>query len=284
MKKFIIKSIKFLFVSVFIFYSKPFYFLYNDKYQRIVKSKDVYLAIKKSFNQNNKKIIILGDSVPFNIFGEKEFENVYSLASNGAIGVIGQYLVFYNYLKSGNLPDEVFLIYSPFSFVVNLDNVFTYNFFVKPFYNDYFIKSISPLAKTQVLKLPFVSLSREPYVLTSDWRPDFKSKHLNSYNFISPISLQYLERLKIICQKNKIKFNIIAGPQRQSNKKEIEKFNLLEYKNNKAEEELNFMMSNLKYYPDSIFRDKVHLKKHIAKDFISFMLKEMNTSRNRNTF
>ena len=66
--------------------------------------------------------------------------------------------------------------------------------------------------------------------------------------------------------------------------KEIEKFNLLEYKNNKAEEELNFMMSNLKYYPDSIFIDKVHLKKHIAKDFISFMLKEMNTSRNRNTF
>ena len=40
------------------------------------------------------------------------------------------------------------------------------------------------------------------------------------------------------------------------------------------------MMENLRYFPDSLFRDKLHLKKEISHDFQTFFTKEIEKFTN----
>jgi len=291
MKKFIYKSILFTIISIVIFYVKPLFLLYNDRYQNHVKSKVVYQTIKRSFENKKKKILIIGDSSPKNVFGKRssdfkeldinvEYDSLYLLATNAAIGLIGQYILLNNYLISGNHPEEVFLIYSPYSYSVNLNQIFTYNWFLKPFYNDKYRTHFTKLALGQVSKIPFSYLCREPYILTSDWRPDFKKKEIKKYTFLSPVTKQYLDMIKQLCIENEIKFGIIANPQRESNKDELSKFKVSECDGLKVEPEIKYMMENLRYFPDSLFRDKLHLKKEISHDFQTFFTKEIEKFSN----
>lgn len=291
MQKFISKSLKFLIISIVVFYLKPFYLLYNDKYQNIVKSRIVYKVLKRSLRKDNKKIVIIGDSSPKNIFGKfsndfkeidvsVEYDSLYILSTNSAIGLIGQYILLNNYLISGNHPEEVFLIYSPYSYSVNLDQIFTYNWFLKPFYNDKYRTHFTKLALGQVSKIPFSYLCREPYILTSDWRPDFKKKEIKKYTFLSPVTKQYLDMIKQLCIENEIKFGIIANPQRESNKDDLSKFKVSECHGLKVEPEIKYMMENLRYFPDSLFRDKLHLKKEISHDFQTFFTMEIEKFSN----
>lgn len=283
MKLFIRKTLLFTIPVLFIFQIKPFYLMVDGKYENNVEGSEIYLSIRKSKEKSNKKILVIGDSVGYQLFEDSKESNdsINSLACNQAIGVIGQFFLLNNYLKAGNKPQEVYMIYTPFSFTNNLNQVYTFHYFLKPFYKKEYQPLFSERTINQINKVPFSSFCRVPNILTSNWSPKFKSTDSVNYKFLSPISKEYIERIKVLCTNHDINFYLIPTPTKESNKNKVLNFNSNEFSNLLVEDEFKYFINNIKYLPDSLYKDNVHLKE--PKKLIDFVINEMKkaqTSKN----
>ena len=187
-------------------------------------------------------------------------DTIYSLACNWGIGVVGHFILLNNYLQAGNKVDTVYLLSAPFSFSNNLNSVYTYHYFLKPFYRDEYYPLFTETVKQQIKKVPYSYFCKYPYVLTSNWAPKFVSKDKIDYTFLSPISVEYLIRIKELGDKYNFKFIIIATPSRFSNKPIFEKMNKNEIVKSKLDNEFKNYFKNIIYLDDTNFLDPVHLK------------------------
>ena len=127
-------------IPIVIYYSaKTIWLLMDDRYKESIYGNEVYKAIEKSKKRNKARKLFLGDSTANQFYNCKKEDspNTYSLTCTQAIGMVGQYILLHNYLNAGNRPDSVFLIYTPFSFWDNLDQIYTYHYFLKPFFYDF---------------------------------------------------------------------------------------------------------------------------------------------------
>jgi hypothetical protein len=103
-------------------------------------------------------------------------------------------------------------------------------------------------------------LSRYPYILTSNWAPDFVSKDKTDYTFLSPISVEYLIKMKELSIKYNFKLIIIATPTRVSKKPFLDKLDKHRIVENNLVNEFNNYFENIIYLNDDNFIDPVHLK------------------------
>jgi hypothetical protein len=262
MRRFILNILLFFCIAVLLFYIKPTYLLVNDIYKNTVAGKEIYISILKSKQKKKSKKLILGDSVANQLFpNTKNNDTINSLACNQAVSLVGQYILLNNYINSGNKLDTVYLIFNPFSFRNNLNQEFTFHYFIKPFYTSEYKHLLSNLVYEKVHNVPFFYLAHEPYILTSNWAPDFKNTEKNSFTFLSDISSEYLQKIKKICINNNIKLRILPVPTTSKNKKLIQKFNLNEITNVDMNEEFKNYFSEIIYLDDSLFIDGTHLKK-----------------------
>ena len=164
MKKFLLKFSLSLLVFLIVIEIVSFFLIqsnviYNRNY--IYPGSEIYRSITKSKKKSNAKILLLGDSVGNQLFpSEKSNDTINSLTSNQAISIVGQYILLQNYLETGNRPTKVVLLYSPFSLKNNLDQKFTFHYFIKPFYKKEYIHFFSELAIQQIDKIPFYKYSQ----------------------------------------------------------------------------------------------------------------------------
>jgi hypothetical protein len=263
MKRFILKSVLFLLILLALTHARPLYLLSNDRYKHGGAGKVVYYSIQKSRQKNAlSPRLLLGDSVAYQLF--KNSTNNYpinSLACNQAIGMVGHFILLNNYLKAGNSVDAVYLFLSPYSFANNLNDVYTYHYFVKPFYTDENFPLFTETAITQVHKIPYYYLSRYPLVLTSSWAPDFASKDRKDYTFLSPVSAEYLAKMRELSIKYGFRLVVVPTPTSLSNRRTVETMDRNEIMINNLEGELRDYFKNILYLDDSNFReDGVHLK------------------------
>jgi hypothetical protein len=261
MKKFIVKIIFIFIIGFIIFYTIVLLLLITNTYKIYVAGNDTYTSIKKSKEKSNKKILLIGDSVGRQLFNNSsDNDSINSLACNQAIGVIGQYFLLKNYFNVENRPKEVYMLYSPFSFKNNLNQVYTFHYFLKPFYNQEYKSLFSNTAIHQTKKIPYSKFCQEPYILTTNWAPIFEPQDSIKYSFLSPISKEYLEKIKILCATNDSKLYILPTPTRESNRNTVNNINSKEFLGLNVENELRYYLNNIVYLPDSLFVDDVHLK------------------------
>lgn len=262
MKKFIINSIYFLLILALIVQIRPLYLLYKDKYKETVTGSEIYYSIFKSKQKKKVKKILLGDSVGNQLFSNKHNnDTVNSMACNQSIGMVGQYLLLNNYLQAGNEIDTVYMLFSPFSFKNNLDQVYTYHYFLKPFYNDEYIPLFTETVTQQIHKVPYYQFCRIPLILTSNWAPEFESKDKHDFTFLSPVSIEYLQKIKDLSVKHGFKLILVPPPLSFSKKADIEKINKAEINKTTMVSEFENYFSNFNYIADSNFSDGTHLWK-----------------------
>jgi hypothetical protein len=263
MNKFIGKNILFL-VILFVFsHARPLYLLDKDRYKRSGAGSETYYSIYKS-KENNKSSskVLLGDSVARQLFSNKTNNDpIYSLACNQAIGMVGHFILLNNYLKAGNHVDTVYLLFSPYSFSNNLDQVYTYHYFLKPFYTDEYLPLFTKTVIDQIHKIPYYYLCRYPHILTSGWAPDFASKDKINYTFLSPISAEYLVKIKELSIKYDFKLVVMPTPTSLSKKRSIGNMSKNDIVTNNLQSEFKDYFDNILYLDDSNFgSDGVHLK------------------------
>jgi hypothetical protein len=261
MKKFILHCLSFILILVILFHIEPLYLIYADKYKYTVAGSEIYYSIDKSKQKRKVKKLLLGDSIGYQLFSNKTNNDpINSLACNQAIGLVGHFILLNNYLLAGNQLDTVFLLFSPFSFANNLDQVYTYHYFLKPFYKDEYLPLFTERVNQQIRKIPYYSFCRYPYILTSNWAPDFVSKDEVNYSFLSPISVEYLIKMKELSVKYKFNLIIIATPTRLSHKWSFENMNKDEIVKNNLSKEFENYFKNIIYLDDDNFIDQVHLR------------------------
>ena len=261
MKKFIFNTLIFILPVVIVVYSIHFYLLYSHEYQNRVVGSEIYHSIIKSKQKGKPKKILIGDSVCNQLFSNKtNTDTINSLACNQAISMVGHFILLNNYLNAGNQVDTVYMIFTPFSFLNNLDQVYTYQYFLKPFYNEEYMPLFTKIVNVQIHKIPYCFLSREPIILTSNWAPDFKSKDGINFTFLSPISVEYFAKIKELSDINKFKLILLPTPTKLSNKLFIEKINRNEIVKTGLVNQFNDYFEKLIFINDTNFTDNVHLK------------------------
>jgi hypothetical protein len=261
MKKFIFNIIIFILPIVIVAYSKSLYLLYSDNYINSVAGPEVYHSIIKSKLKSNAGKVLIGDSFGLSLFSNITCnDTVNSLACNRAISMAGHFFLLNNYLNAGNQVDTVYMIFTPFSFLNNLDEGYTYNYFLKPFYKEEYMPFFTKTVYKQIHKIPYYYLCQEPNILTSKWSPNYISKGNISYTFLSPVSVDYLSKIKELSIKFKFKLIFLPTPTRYSNKTFIEKINRNEIVKTGLENEFEKYFENLNYLNDTNFIDNVHLK------------------------
>lgn len=234
----------------------------TGEYKHTVAGSEIYYSIFKSKQKKKTKKILLGDSVGNQLFpNTTNNDTVNSLACNQSIGIIGHYILLNNYLKAGNIVDTVFMIFRPFSFQNNLNQVFTYHYFLKPFYIDEYKSLFTKLVNEQIQKIPYSNFCRYPLILTSNWAPDFISKDSINYTFLSPVSIEYLLKIKELSIKHHFKILILPPPMSLIFKRDIEKMDKNEIVKNNLGHEFEHYFENTFYLNDSLFIDGSHLKK-----------------------
>jgi hypothetical protein len=194
MNGFLKKAGVFLIFSLLVFHLESFYLLYTRKFTEIVTGKEIYYSIFKSKKKSTSKKLLIGDSVWNQLFPALYNSNsINSIGFNQAIGLVGHYLLLKNYIEAGNYFDTLFMIFNPLSFLNNLDQIYTYQYFLKPFFNNEYRPFLNSDVIFQVKKVPFYFLAQYPPVLTSNWVPDFSPPE-KQFTFLSPVSFYYLNK------------------------------------------------------------------------------------------
>lgn len=261
MKKFIIKISIFILPIVIAAYSQHLYLFYSHKYYYKAVDPEIYYSITKSNQKSKTKKLLIGDSVCNQLFSNiTHNDSINSLACNQAISMVGHFILLNNYLLAGNQLDTVYMIFTPYSFLNNLDQLYTYHYFLKPFYNKEYRPLFTKTVINQIHKIPFYFICRDPIILTSNWAPTFKSKEDVNYTFLSPISVEYLAKIKELSIKYNFRLIILPTPTKISNKIYIEKINRNEIIGTGLDNEFKNYFKNIIYVNDTNFTDNVHLK------------------------
>ncbi len=260
MKKFVVTSLIFLLLYDVGLYTRSFYLLYTGNYKQSVLGADTYYSLNKSKQKKKARKVILGDSVGHQLFDNTKYnDTINSFACNKAIGLVGQYILLNNFIQAGNQFDTVYMIFTPSSFLNNLDEKYTFHYFLKPFYIDEYKSLFTKTVTDQIHKLPFYFLSRDPTILTSDWTPDYKTENKKNYTFLSPISVEYLLKIKELSIKHNFKLIILPTPVSLSKKQEIEGIDKNEIIKNGLSPDFANYFDQIIYLTDSSFMDGVHL-------------------------
>lgn len=271
MRKFILSCIVFLLIACSLLILISTYLVLTDRYKRTVAGAEIYRSIFKSKQRNQTKKILFGDSVGYQLFpNTTNNDTINSLACNQAITMVGHYILLNNYLNAGNKVDTVIIIYSPFSFLNNLNQVYTYHYFLKPFYTDEYKPLFTKKVNEQLKKIPYLNYCRFSLVLTSNWAPNFTSTDTMKYTFLSPISIEYIIKINELSVKHNFKFIILPTPTSLSGKSAIEKFDKNEILNNGLANVFEKYFENIIFLNDSCFIDGTHLKSEYIKYYSEY--------------
>ena len=230
-----------------------------------------YKALSESKKKSKAKKLILGDSVARQFYepGRVNSSTV-SLACNQAVSLCGQYLLLENYFQAGNHPDSVTLLLTPTSLRNDLNQVFTFHYFLKPFYTQQNMRFFSDQVLNEIDKVPFKNLSQIPSVKASKWAPDYGEKWNKNGEHIevSEISIEYIDKIQTLCETRGIGFSLMPGPVTDSLRTKCQN-TLLEvgdHKYSKIEQLLTDYFEEITFLDDSLFSDGTHVKspKNIA--------------------
>lgn len=275
MKQFLCRLLLFGGIALPLLTVESLYSWYTKSYELTVNGNEVYLSIRKSKTTKKVKVLIIGDSVGKQLYDNNIYnDDIYSLTCNQAISMAGYYLLLQNFISRNRckLPGKVILIATPGTFSNNLNQVYSYHYFLKPFYKPEYAKYFTAVCFKQIKKIPFYYTSQLPVILNSNWSPAYSDNNDSGvYRLISPISNDYLARIRSLCSVNNIVFNIYCPPLKTANRKQVIQLsaNTGEFEKCGLKQEFTAYFKNIKYLPDSLFVDNGHFKKkYIPVDYL----------------
>lgn len=245
--------------------ARTYYYWRNDAYQETIEGREVYWALKKSERRQKVKVVILGDSVANQMYNIRNVNgDTFSLACNQAISGVGHYLLLKQFLEANadQVPESVVLMLHPGNLGNNLNQVYTFHYFLKPFYTAKHRPYFTPLVNAQIRKIPYYYLSQIPTVKISNWSPDVKPSVLQDQGPLAPVSLEYLPKIKALCASHGIHFCMLPVPISATASGKVDR-NRRAYLERAASvglrEELQCYLDKIVELDDGLFSDGVHL-------------------------
>ncbi|OFX78037.1 MAG: hypothetical protein A2X12_07570 [Bacteroidetes bacterium GWE2_29_8] len=270
MKRFLIFTTIFSLIVIFII---P-YAIGPLKYN--LNGKEIILSILKSKKKKKKtKVLIIGDSVAQQLFNNQDYnDSIYSLCSNQTISFAGYYVLLKNFLQN-NKPEEVVFLVSPFILSNNLDQIYTFQYFLKPFLKKEYYNEFSPIVWEQIKKQKLYYLSQIPIIEKSNITPK-NEKTKEASGIISPINNEYMNKCIQLLKTKQISYSFVSVPVSETSKKSIEKMkahksNYNFKKTGMSQNEIDNFLNNIVFFPDTCFIDGTHFKNpNLYTRFVKF--------------
>lgn len=195
---------------------------------------------------------------------------VIDLTCNQALSLAGHYSLLLDTLNHNPQVNKVYLLYQIGCFRNNLDEPWTYNYFVKPFFLDN--DTIFSLATHAIIKSKFywplykLPISR---VLPCFGSIDYSSKEIpvEHHPTLSPTSIEYIQVIQKLCRTRNVIFKIIPTPISKKVGGSYDDFERLIRENNLTDT-FNGYLDHMIVLSDDFFVDKVHFKEKYLK-FVS---------------
>jgi hypothetical protein len=271
MKKFVTRSILFFVIIATCLLSWEMYNLLTNNYknQLDLNSVRTYHSIDKSKQKKKVKKLLIGDSVAAQLYGNTDYnDSIYSLACNQAITLAGQYFLLHNFIEinKDSLPDEVIFFCNPNSLRNNLDRL-TFQYFLKPFYNDEYKPFIDSVLNERIKTIPLHFISQFPLIKTSSYTPEIAVPKNDYFDGIfSPITKDYLKKIESLCKNNGIKFRFAPTPVKKSIIQTIKQFKI-DYPIDTLTVDNYF--KDIRAFDDTLFVDDSHFKpEYVPKDYL----------------
>lgn len=181
---------------------------------------EIYRALECSQGEVAQgTVVVLGDSVAQQLYGVGRYRGgIYSLACNQVISLAGQYVLLHNLLeKNRSALAKVYLVMHPVSFRNDLDQVFVYNYFIKPFYHEENYEMFSEHTMNKIDQVPLYFTISLPVTRMTNFTPDLAGYDLpvpgsaaeKKYR-MSFVSLEYLKRMSRELSEAGIPFQVVA--------------------------------------------------------------------------
>ncbi len=226
---------------------------------------EVRYAERLSKTKVNKKTrkLILGDSTGNALYPcDKEYEWGVSLACNRAITLAGHYFLLKNFMETNpnNLPQEIVILYTPFSFSCDLDQ-FAYQYFLKSFRRKEYQQYYTNHLLRRVQSIPMYRTVNWPFIQTSGYTPRIAIPTKEAEASVSELNREYLHKMDSLVRKYDIQLRIVSTPIRDDRKDEVDNF-VADVNNTSDSIVYRYMqkyVESIKFYPSELFSDEVHL-------------------------
>jgi hypothetical protein len=276
---FIKKTLLFLVLTFVVIEGSAVFLIYTGLYLKDYSGFEVHDAILKSKKKDSRKKVLIGDSVGYQLFPNTRSEpSINSLAGNQAVSMVGQYILVKNYLEAGNKIDTLIGVFTPFSFKGNLDQVFTYHCFIKPFYRSKYMEEFTPTVHQQVEKIPFHRYAQIPHIYATTWAPKVKLEEVKPVNFLSPISKEYLNKLVELASIHNFHFKIIPAPTSENSRSKVNDLLGKESLESNLDKIFTDYFHDIIYLDSTLFYDGTHLK---SPEIYSEKYRQANFNINR---
>lgn len=215
--------------------------------------------------------LIVGDSVCHQMYhGLQEYnEDICMLGSNAAITMAGQYILVEEFLKNHENVTDVYLIIIPTSLKTTFDTTWGYQYTAMPFVETNTIQLLEEKTIAQMedvygkffMKAEVVSAMNRSAVNRKIYLNELQ-KHVvvDNEKEISEVSLTYIEKMKLLCDKKGVKFHLYAGPVADTGEKhELVEVRLKEeYENSVLKKYFPEYLNEIVFYPEEQFTDGIH--------------------------
>lgn len=261
MRRFLGRMLAFLVCLVILVEAVSYVIVAADLQRYFLPGSEIYIAIAKSHQKKKPKKVLIGDSVGNQMFPNTEDnDSLVSLACNQAIGVVGQYLLLNNFFSAGNKVDTIFMIYSPNSFKTNLDQIYTFHYFIKPFNKKEYAGQFTETVKRQIEKVPYYYTAQLPHNLATTWAPEFEAKDSIDFTFLSPISVEYLKKIRTLAEQHSSRVIILPPPTSMQKKPVIDKMDRNEITKNGLDGMFQNYFERIIFLDDALFYDGIHFE------------------------
>jgi hypothetical protein len=220
----------------------------------------VYERILRAHSKIHSHTLYIGDSVGNQFF---RFENTpNSLTTNGAILMAGHYMLASIAVENNPGIRKIVLATVPTELFRDFEKEATYNNLLKPFFTFDNLRYFSPLIYNKMKKKPlsFLCIFKAVKILPfSDI--NFLNDIENMYG-ISDVALEYLVKLKKLCNDRNIELKIVSLPVPAFRHEESNNWEKIrdEIRRNRMEDIFGDYLDNIIYLDPACFRDRLHLK------------------------
>ncbi|MCX7046401.1 MAG: hypothetical protein NTX50_13065, partial [Candidatus Sumerlaeota bacterium] len=252
---------------------------------------EVYIAISRSHKSAPYDTVVLGDSVANQFFIE-ELEKkyrYYTLTSNAAITLVGQYILVENIIRSnpGKLKRIYLVARTGCISSDQLSTRYAYNYFILPFVNrgnkDFIEKEVKDKLSVSIwYKLGQISIFKLfPNIIQG---PDlrqlkkYESSEANSNNLLPSINIIYIKKMLEACHRRNIELHIVSPPLPERDCDRQKMRSLFETSGIDRKIAMEYLNSMKVYAPDD-FTDTIHVTQDFLKKNQSRILEEILGTR-----
>jgi hypothetical protein len=185
----------------------------RSRYER--DGSETFEAVRRARSPSSCSNIVLGDSVCHQLLLQQNLPDTLNLSCNQAVSVCGQFLLARSAVAHDPQARKITLVLLPQSFTNDLEQKYTFNYFVKPFYIHADLRSgMDALVTRRLDRRPVYRLMLFPMFRYSDLlsATDYSSPVPAAFSYLSPVAIDYLHQLADLCHAHHLQLRLVCPP------------------------------------------------------------------------